>query len=110
MNLQVSVILWDFLKTTINPMLRQQRSKFSLPERNTYLNCAYMSPLMKSVEKAGIKGMMQKRNPANVSQQDFFTTGELIRKEFSKLIKTKKPTGSPLSLQHLMGWPMLHIM
>jgi len=71
-------------------MLRQQRSKFSLPEKNTYLNCAYMSPLMKSVEKAGIKGMMQKRNPANVSQKDFFTTGELIRKEFSKLIKNKE--------------------
>lgn len=72
-------------------MLSLQRSKFSLPAGNTYLNCAYMSPLLKSVEKAGIQGIKNKRNPAKVTQQDFFATGEIIRKEYAKLIGCKEP-------------------
>ncbi|MGE0587241.1 MAG: aminotransferase class V-fold PLP-dependent enzyme [Cyclobacteriaceae bacterium] len=67
-------------------MLTSQRSKFSLPKNSIYLNCGYMSPLMKSVEKAGLKGMSGKRNPSTISAADFFTTGELLRKEFAKLI------------------------
>ena len=70
-------------------MLSQQRSKFSLPKGIRYLNCAYMSPLLKSVEKAGIRGIRQKRNPAAVSQQDFFTNTELLRQEYAKLIHAK---------------------
>jgi len=50
-----------------------------------------MSPLLKSVEKAGIQAIRAKRNPALISAQDFFTTGELLRKEFAKLIDTKEP-------------------
>lgn len=52
-----------------------------------YLNCAYMSPLLKSVEKKGIEGILKKRNPATVSTADFFEDTERVRKEFSKLIK-----------------------
>lgn len=70
-------------------MLKNQQSKFSLPDKTTYLNCAYMSPLLKSVEKAGIAGMIKKRNPSIVRTEDFFETGELLRKEFAKLILVK---------------------
>lgn len=67
-------------------MITNQRSKFSLPPGNVYLNCAYMSPMLKSVEKRGIEGMHKKRNPAVVTGEDFFTDTEKVRKEFSKLI------------------------
>ncbi len=72
-------------------MLTLQRSKFTLPPSSTYLNCAYMSPLLKSAEKAGIQGIMGKRDPSGISPKEFFHTGELIRKEFSQLINCKDP-------------------
>lgn len=55
----------------------------------TYLNCAYMSPLLKAVEKQGIAGILKKRNPTSVSPQDFFTDTEKLRKEFAKLIQAE---------------------
>lgn len=67
-------------------MISNQRSKFSLAKGSVYLNCAYMSPLLKSVEKKGIEGILKKRNPASVSATDFFEDTEKVRKEFSKLI------------------------
>jgi selenocysteine lyase/cysteine desulfurase len=67
-------------------MLSLQRSKFSLPKESTYLNCAYMSPLLKSVEKAGVEGIKKKRNPFLISPEDFFTDTQKLRAEFSKLI------------------------
>lgn len=67
-------------------MIDNQRSKFSLPAGNVYLNCAYMSPMLKSVEKKGIEGIHKKRNPAIVTGDDFFKDTEKVRKEFSKLI------------------------
>jgi selenocysteine lyase/cysteine desulfurase len=67
-------------------MLSLQRSKFSLPKESTYLNCAYMSPLLKSVEKAGMEGIKRKRNPFSITPSDFFTDTEKLRAEFAKLI------------------------
>lgn len=67
-------------------MIANQRSKFSLPAGNVYLNCAYMSPMLKAVEKKGIEGIHKKRNPAIVTGDDFFKDTEKVRKEFSKLI------------------------
>lgn len=73
-------------------MLSNQRKKFSLPVNSTYLNCAYMSPLMKVVEKAGIEGMKRKRNPATISAANFFDqTEDLLRPEYAKLINVKEP-------------------
>lgn len=71
-------------------MLSNQRSKFSLPTTGIYLNGAYMSPLLKSVEKAGIKGMLRKRNPFSITPTDFFTETEILRSEFAKLINVKQ--------------------
>lgn len=70
-------------------MLTPKRSQFTLPPQVTYLNCAYMSPLLKVVEKEGIKALRRKRNPAQISPHDFFTDTELLRPEFAKLINVK---------------------
>ncbi|MBI3219288.1 MAG: aminotransferase class V-fold PLP-dependent enzyme [Bacteroidetes bacterium] len=71
-------------------MLSNQRSKFSLPATGIYLNGAYMSPLLKSVEKAGLKGMLRKRNPFSITPSDFFTETEKLRNEFARLINVKQ--------------------
>jgi selenocysteine lyase/cysteine desulfurase len=73
-------------------MLASKRSKFSLPKRVTYLNCAYMAPLLHSVEKAGIRGVRRKREPFSVTPDDFFLESELLRKEFAGLIQVKDPS------------------
>lgn len=72
-------------------MLSNQRKKFALPANSIYLNCAYMSPMMKQVEKAGLEGMKRKRNPAMISAANFFDqTEELLRPEYAKLINVKE--------------------
>ncbi|HEX8041147.1 MAG TPA: aminotransferase class V-fold PLP-dependent enzyme [Chryseosolibacter sp.] len=73
-------------------MLACKYSKFSLPASVTYLNCAYMSPLLKSVEKSGIRGIRMKRNPAGIHPQDFFTIPAKLREEFAKLVNVSDPS------------------
>jgi selenocysteine lyase/cysteine desulfurase len=68
-----------------------QRALFSLPARSIYLNCAYMSPLMRSVEKAGVAGIARKRNPITISPEDFFTESNLLRAEFARLVGVNRP-------------------
>src|SRR5687767_14711122 len=72
-------------------MLTCKYAKFSLPEKITYLNCAYMSPQLKSVEKIGIRAVRKKRNPAAITATDFFTESEALREEFAKLINVREP-------------------
>ncbi len=71
-------------------MISIQKRKFSLPSSSVYLNGAYMSPLLKDVEKAGIEGMRRKRNPGSLPAEDFFTGTNRLRQEFAKLINTKE--------------------
>jgi selenocysteine lyase/cysteine desulfurase len=72
-------------------MLSNQRKKFALPANSVYLNCSYMSPLMKQVEKAGIAGIKRKRNPASITAANFFDqTEELLRPEYAKLINANE--------------------
>src|ERR1051325_560411 len=67
-------------------MLSCQKHLFQLPEDIVYLNCAYMSPLLRSVEEAGIKGISRKRNPASIKAEDFFNGAEEIRLKIGAII------------------------
>lgn len=67
-----------------------QKHLFDLDPSITYLNCAYMSPLMKSVEEAGIKGIRRKLQPNHVLGSDFFTESDQLREEFGRLINCKE--------------------
>ena len=67
-------------------MLDCQREKFYLPENQAYLNCAYMSPLLKAVDAIGKKAIEAKRLPYLISGDDFFTPMEHLKKSFSQLI------------------------
>jgi len=66
-------------------MISSQRALFDIPDGITYLNCAYMSPLMHSVVDAGKKGMARKARPWEVTADDFFNQDEDLRAIASKL-------------------------
>jgi selenocysteine lyase/cysteine desulfurase len=72
-------------------MLKCKQSEFSLPANVSYLNGSYMSPMMKSVEKIGIKALREKKNPTLLSPERFFTDSEILRREFATLINAKDP-------------------
>lgn len=62
-----------------------------LPRKTAYLNCAYMAPMMKKVEKAGIKGIQMKRKPYQVTPEDFFHDTETLRAMYADLIHAPEP-------------------
>ena len=72
-------------------MLTCQRDLFFLPDDVHYLNCAYMSPLARRVEEAGIAGMRRKRVPSAITAADFFTDSERARRDFARLVNAADP-------------------
>ena len=68
--------------------MKCQKNKFILSGKKPYLNCAYMSPMLKKVEKAGIKGLKMKRAPYKITPDDFFKEVELLKKAYASLINT----------------------
>jgi len=66
--------------------LQCQREAFSLPPDLHYMNCAFMSPLPRVVEEAGIHGMVRKRNPSLLETEDFFRESQEVRRLFAELV------------------------
>jgi len=73
-------------------MLTCQKSSFSLPGDEHYLNCAYMSPISVAVETAGMTGVARKRVPSRIATSDFFTESDRARALFARLINAPDPT------------------
>jgi selenocysteine lyase/cysteine desulfurase len=67
-------------------MIPCQRHLFDLPEEVAYLNCAYMSPLLRRAVEAGQQAMARKARPWTISQSDFFTESERARGLFAQMI------------------------
>ncbi len=63
-----------------------QKDRFQLSPDVTYLNGAYMSPLLKSVEEAGIVGLRKKRTPSQLGHQEFFEDVDEVRRLFATII------------------------
>ena len=63
-----------------------QKHLFSLPDDHHYLNCAYMSPLLNKVFKAGEKGLRQKQEPWIIEPRHFFKDSDRLRSLFAKLV------------------------
>lgn len=66
--------------------LADRRRLFEIPDEIAYLNCAYMSPLPRSVREAGVRAMARKSHPWEISPADFFGETELARDLFAELI------------------------
>jgi selenocysteine lyase/cysteine desulfurase len=71
--------------------LQCQREAFSLPPDLHYMNCAFMSPLPRVVEEAGIHGMVRKRNPSLLETEDFFRESQEVRELFANLVNAPDP-------------------
>jgi len=69
-------------------MLTCQKDKFSLDPNFIYLNCAYMSPNLKTVEAAGIAGIKKKSQPYLIREEDFFNPVKEVKKRFAQLINS----------------------
>ena len=67
-------------------MIECQKHLFRLPDDVSYLNCAYMSPLLRSVEAAARRGLERQRRPWQIVSEDFFTDTERARELFAGLI------------------------
>lgn len=72
-------------------MISTQRLLFDLPEGETYLNAAYMTPTPKAVAEAGIAGIQAKMNPARIDHDLFFNAPDQVRALFSELINCPDP-------------------
>jgi len=67
-------------------MLPCQRHLFDIPDDVAYLNCAYMSPLMKPVLEAGTVGLARKAQPWQITPDQFFTGAEEFRATAARLL------------------------
>ncbi|MGM0545783.1 MAG: aminotransferase class V-fold PLP-dependent enzyme [Bacteroidota bacterium] len=63
-----------------------QKHLFSLPDNHHYINCSYLSPLLKSVEEAGIQGIKSKNLPWKTTPQHFFEDSYTLRTLFAELV------------------------
>ncbi len=66
-----------------------QRALFEIPDEVAYFNCAYLSPLLRSVRQAGHRGVDRKVRPWQVFPQDFFDESERARELFAQLIDAR---------------------
>ena len=69
--------------------MHSQKHLFDLPADIHYLNCAYMSPLMKQVQDAGVTGIKRKSNPTQIVPADFFATASEVRQKFAHIVHCK---------------------
>ncbi len=75
----------------MTPRLSCRKRLFSLPEDAHYLNCAYMGPLPKTAEEAGVRGLRAKRFPQEIEGEDFFRPADELRARFARLIGADRP-------------------
>jgi selenocysteine lyase/cysteine desulfurase len=66
--------------------MESQRDLFDIPDGVTYLNCSYLSPLMKPVVAAGHVAVTSKAHPWEITPPDFFTGSEIARERFGALV------------------------
>ena len=65
------------------------RSLFNLPETVCFLNTAFISPQMKKVSEAGVRGVSCKEHPWLLQPADFFTGCDQLRDLVANLLQGK---------------------
>jgi selenocysteine lyase/cysteine desulfurase len=66
--------------------LGDQRDLFEVPGDIAYLNCAYMSPHLRSARGIGEAAVARKSRPWEITPDDFFEGSEEIRALFAQLV------------------------
>ena len=73
-------------ETTHGRALGSQRALFEIPDDVTYLNCASMSPQLRTVTAAGIDAVRSKASPWKLRALDWFEHAEPLRALFGRVI------------------------
>lgn len=68
-------------------MLPCQKDQFRLDPEVTYLNAAYMSPLLKKVADVGVAGVHLKSRPYHIQPAYFFQIVNDVKHAFAKLVE-----------------------
>ena len=68
-----------------------QRGLFALPQGVHYLNCAYIAPLSRAVEAAGMAALRRTRVPSRLGPADFFAAADEARARFARLVNAPRP-------------------
>ncbi len=71
-------------------VIPNQKALFNIPDHVTYMNCAKMSPLLKSVNEAGVSAINQRNAPWTISVEQWFEPAEELRSLFAKMINANK--------------------
>src|SRR4028118_1649009 len=66
--------------------LGDQSDLFEVPDDIAYLNCAYMSPQLRSAREIGEAAVARKSRPWEITPDDFFEGSEEIRALFARLV------------------------
>lgn len=67
--------------------LGEQRGLFEVSDEVAYLNCAYMSPQLRSVRKVGEAAVGRKSRPWEITPANFFEDSEEARTLFAQLVQ-----------------------
>jgi len=70
----------------VNLQFENLKSLFDIPDDVTYLNCSYMSPMLKNALEAGIEGLKLKTRPWSIQSHDFFSVTEEVRSLAANII------------------------
>jgi selenocysteine lyase/cysteine desulfurase len=67
-------------------LIENARDLFEIPEDVTYLNCANMSPQLKSVTDAGLAAVRAKQSPWTLTAPEWFSGAETLRELAARLL------------------------
>ena len=77
------------MSVALDPLVCQS-ALFSIPQGHCYLNSAYMGPLSKPVQQAGIQAIAQRAAPFGITAADFFEPAERTRALFARLVNADR--------------------
>jgi len=75
----------DFQKNLSTSLMTDLKGIFRLAPGETFLNCAYMSPLAAAVAEAGMTAVARKQEPYRIPTTEFFGPPDELRKAFARL-------------------------
>ncbi len=76
----------------MSPTLDCLRDEFQLETGVHFLNCAYLSPLPRRTEEAGILGMRRKRSPTGFPPSSFYDDSDRLRERFASMVGVAEPS------------------
>lgn len=72
-------------------MLDCQKHLFDLSDEVTYLNCAYMGPMLRAVEAVGQRELKRRMQPYNYGRSDFFEPVQQLKASYAQFINADDP-------------------